>query len=75
MKGFTKHPVGRDIAYVLEANPRVRVIRGCKCAWNCDETWLVQIDEETVIGGYFRYFKDALRDAAADGAVIGQAAE
>ena len=67
MKGFAKNPIGRDIEYILESDPRVAVIRGCHCQWNCDETWLLQVNNETITGGYYRYFKDALRGAVHEG--------
>jgi hypothetical protein len=69
VKGFVKNPIGRDIEYVLQSNSRVAVIRGCKCQWNCDRTWHLQVDQETIEGGYYRYFKDALRGAREEGAL------
>jgi len=63
MKGFSKNPIGRDIEYILDANPRVTVIRGCYCKYNCGSTWLTQLDRETITGGYNNYFKQALIDA------------
>ena len=63
MKNFTKNPIGRDIEYVLESNPRVTIIRGCHCKYNCDSTWLVRVDYETVMGGYNSHFKSAVKDA------------
>lgn len=63
MKGFSKNPIGRDIEYILDANPRVTVIRGCRCKWNCGSTWLLQLDHETLESGYNMFFKLAIEDA------------
>lgn len=67
MKGFTKNPIGRDIEYVLDADPRVTVIRDCYCSSNCYQTWMIRFEDDVVDSGHYSYFKDAIADAIAMG--------
>ena len=67
MKGFTKNPIGRDIEYVLDADPRVTVIRDCYCSFNCGSTWMIRFEDDLVDSGHYSYFKDAIADAIALG--------
>lgn len=61
MKGFTKQAFGKDIEYVLDADPRVTVLRDCYCSFNCDSTWMVKFEQN--LFAYHSYFKSAMKDA------------
>jgi hypothetical protein len=66
-KGFSKNRIGRDVEYILDDNPRVTILRECRCGYNCSSTWAVRVDNEIMDSGYHSRFRLAVSDAIQTG--------